>query len=351
MKKFLTITLGLFIVALLGSRFIRSLTPKEKIQAAGNLIFTFNGLPPDAPVFSIDDLKPGDCYLRPVTVQNNNGYAVPVAVKSAAIQNLNNLGSVLFLAIAENASQIYGVKTLNQFFIESTATLEGLPLSVVPANSQTQYLFKVCMPKEAGNEWQRTLLVFDLLFGRSGLDITPTPSPTPSLPPECADLAGLIQRVYYVPDTGGYFHASIYNDLIYGSAVADEIDASGGHDCIIAGDGDDYVRSEDGNDIIIGGNGNDTLRSGSGNDFVSGGPGDDVIDGGTGADYLDGGDGHDVINAGNQDDQVYGGPGNDKLSGSTGNDYLHGGADTDSLSGGSGTDTCLVGETLSSCEL
>lgn len=321
-----------------------------RVDAVGKLTFTFNGLPPNAPVFDVDDLKPGDCYTRDVVAQNDGQSALPISVAANGIQNPDDLGSVLFLTITEGAATLYGgpPRTLNQFFADSTATVDGLYLSSLSPTHTTVYQFQVCMPKEAGNEWQKTKIVFDLNFGRNS---TPTPTPTPSIPvpPECAPLQGKIDRVYHGTEGNDKIHGSIYNDLIYGYGGNDELDSSGGNDCVIGGDGNDILDPEDGSDIVVGGPGNDQIKGGSGDDVLYGNDGNDKITGGTGNDWLWGGPGNDTLNGDSGDDHVYGEAGNDTLKGESGTDFLDGGADTDNLNGGSGIDSCVNGETLSSC--
>lgn len=356
-RHFIILLLGSAIIGVLGQRFLAHLPAKERVEAVGNLTFTFNGLPPEAPVFNIDDLKPGDCYARTITAQNSGTTSVEVLVRPENIINPNNLDTILFFTIKSGSVTVYPETNLHQFL-----NLNSLLLSNLAANTTGIYDFTVCMPQEAGNEWQKTKLVFDLVFGRPSaptpsVTMYPSPtsgaSPTPTipLPPECAALAGKIQRIFYSPVTGGYLHGSIYNDLIIGSSVADDIDASGGDDCVVGGEGDDYIRAEDGSDIVLGGDSNDTIDSGSSADIVYGGAGNDTINSGSGNDLVYGGIGNDTINAGTGNDTVYGEAGNDNLSGSSDNDLLNGGPDVDSGYGGSGTDTCPLVETKLSCEL
>ncbi|MFO1105250.1 MAG: calcium-binding protein [Amaricoccus sp.] len=70
------------------------------------------------------------------------------------------------------------------------------------------------------------------------------------------------------------------NNLIYGTA---------GDDVINAGAGDDTVYGQAGNDRLLGGPGNDWLFGGPGNDTLDGGPGEDRLEGGAGNDryYVD----------------------------------------------------------------
>jgi Ca2+-binding RTX toxin-like protein len=151
------------------------------------------------------------------------------------------------------------------------------------------------------------------------------------------------------------------DDVLFGGACDDEIDALGGDDDVSAGSGNDLVRARAGNDIIDAGAGDDIVEAGAGNDIVYagagddivfGGAGNDVIFGGAGADRLYGGDGDDVIDggadgdmvlAGGGDDMVIGGAGHDMLQGGEGRDIVFGGDGDDDISGDAGADILVDG--------
>ena len=84
------------------------------------------------------------------------------------------------------------------------------------------------------------------------------------------------------------------------------------------------------NDVISGTADADEITGGDGNDLIFGGDGDDSIDGGSGRNILKGGDGHDYILGGNDDDVINGGSGNDTI-------FAHGGGDL--VTGDDGKDT------------
>ncbi|WP_165390183.1 calcium-binding protein [Thalassococcus sp. S3] len=123
------------------------------------------------------------------------------------------------------------------------------------------------------------------------------------------------------------------DDVLIGTADADQINALGG------------------NDIVEGGGGADTLDGGIGNDWLIGNQQADLLLGREGADTLDGGFGNDWL-VGNQQndvllgregfDTLYGGLGADSLLGNQGNDLLVGHEGADTLDGGLGNDR-LVG--------
>ena len=128
----------------------------------GNLIITWDTAP-NGPIFSLDDFKPGDCVEKTVKVKNGTNKSAKVFVTSTATEN-SNLSNATNIQIWAGTTSIYGPKTLNQFFLDSAPTA-GLYLSEVPANSTVIYKFKVCFDINAGNDYQKLKVVFDLTFG------------------------------------------------------------------------------------------------------------------------------------------------------------------------------------------
>lgn len=60
--------------------------------------------------------------------------------------------------------------------------------------------------------------------------------------------------------TGGNCDGTDENELILGSASADNIQGGKGDDCILGGDGNDNIRGEQGTDVCIGGPGTDSFH-------------------------------------------------------------------------------------------
>jgi Ca2+-binding RTX toxin-like protein len=124
------------------------------------------------------------------------------------------------------------------------------------------------------------------------------------------------------------------NNVIFGTGVADTINALDGDDFVSGAGGNDLVTGGIGNDILLGESGNDELIGNAGHDTILGGSGNDTITGddasATGNDILDGGEGNDVINGGNGDDIIYSSAGTDYAQGGAGNDVYFVYADEDS---------------------
>jgi Ca2+-binding RTX toxin-like protein len=76
------------------------------------------------------------------------------------------------------------------------------------------------------------------------------------------------------------------DDVLYGTAQNDTLDAGAGNDIALGLTGDDTIFGGEGNDLLVGGDGDDVLEGGAGNDVVRGGWGSDQLAGGTGRDEL-----------------------------------------------------------------
>ncbi|WP_263406630.1 putative Ig domain-containing protein [Candidatus Dactylopiibacterium carminicum] len=76
------------------------------------------------------------------------------------------------------------------------------------------------------------------------------------------------------------------DDVLYGTANGDILDAGAGNDIALGLAGNDTILGGDGNDLIHGGDGDDVLEGNAGNDVIYGGWGADQLTGGTGNDQL-----------------------------------------------------------------
>lgn len=135
--------------------------------AANELIVTWE-TSPNGPVFSLDDFKPGDCTEKQVVVKNDSDVATTVAVRSTNIED-SILSQAVSMEIYKNLTLIYGPQTLGQFFLDSSGT-DGLILSPISPNEEITYKFRACFDITAGNEYQKTKVIFDLVFGEITAD-------------------------------------------------------------------------------------------------------------------------------------------------------------------------------------
>ena len=123
------------------------------------------GVDSGEPIFDLDDIKPGDVITREIEATNNTGVAQYIGVVCSEVDEFKNLSEVLEIVIKANGITVYGgtlgVKTVEEFCSLSDPT----PLSVVSAGDTTTYTFIVTFPASAGNQYQQSRYVFDLIFG------------------------------------------------------------------------------------------------------------------------------------------------------------------------------------------
>lgn len=353
-------------------------SPPPIVRAVGDLNVNW-GVPDGDPIFVVMNMLPGDVESRTVEVVNGASSPRPVAIRGIKRAETASFSAILDFVISEEGTDLYGgvsatgLKTLQNFFDE-TATPSSVPLSTIDAGDTTHYTFKATFPASAGNEYQKALVIFDLILG---ID-----SP---IPPECLFIEFSGPPIFGT-ENDDFIQGTLGNDLVFALEGNDRVFTFGGDDCIVGGPGNDELRGETGKDIIFGnegddlvvgadgkdklfgGDGNDTIRGennddyiegGTGNDFITGGNGDDIIyaqdgndtvRGENGDDAIDGGAGIDNLDGGAGSDTVHGDAGDDTINGKANNDFLYGDADFDTIDGSSGTDTC-DGEVEANCEL
>jgi len=321
MRKKIALLLLPFVIFGLFSIF-QARAESASAQYYGGLIVD-TGVTHDGPLFTDFDFKPGDCKERTIKVKNTTNSEKKLTVRSTNVEETGNLSEALTMTISQNGNILYD-ESLKKFF-EDSMSLDGIILGKVAAGQTKFYKFKVCFNIEAGNEYQKKTVEFDLIFGDR---ISPI-----ELPEECSQLTGIITSVINGSDGNDRINGTSASELILGLGGNDRIDGGSGDDCIVDGDGNNRIEGGSGNDIIISGNGNNKVDGGAGQDKIYSGDGNDRIDGGSG------------------NDLIYSGPGNDEIKGESGNDYLNGGPDHDKINGNTGIDQCVDGEILSNCEM
>lgn len=275
----------------------------RRAEAHGDIKITYLHAPLDGPIFSVDDMKPGDCETRVVKVENSTNKASRVSLKPKNVVDNQGLGSAMNITIYDQ-NETYFEDTVENFYAS-----DWISLGFVKANKKQQYTLRVCMPIEIGNEFQATITSFDLAFNTKD----DNQGDHNNLPAECRDLKEEIKNTIIGTAGDDVLNGTSQNDFIDGKGGNDTINGKSGHDCIVGGDGNDNIKAGSGADIILGGKGQDDIDSESG------------------------------------DDKIYGQDDNDTIKAGSGDDYLDGGPGFDKLNGESGRDTCINGEVLSSC--
>ncbi len=254
--------------------------PGESSAHSYGRLIVDTGVRHDGPIFTVDDFKPGDCETRKITVKNNTKTTKDLTVRSANVEETGNLSDALTITISQNDEVLY--EESFDKFLEDSKTLNGITLDSLEHGQTKKYYFKVCFDINAGNEFQKKVIKFDLLFG----DVI---SPI-ELPLECAHLTGTITSVINGTEGNDRLYGTNASELILGLEGNDNINGKGGDDCIIGGEGNDKLVGGSGKDVLLGGAGNDELFGGSNNDFLDGGPDHDFLKGETGTDTCVGGE-------------------------------------------------------------
>ena len=328
--------------------------------AIGDLTINW-GVPTGNPIFVVTNMMPGDIESRSVIITNNASSSRPVAVRADPTSDLDNLSSVMDFVVFDGVVPVYGAgsptgdKTLADFFLESDP-ISGIPLSILGPGATTTYTFVATFDESAGNPFQGTSVIFDLIIG-IGFEV----------PAQCQNITFSGDPIFGTSGNDN-IKGTNYNDLIILFEGDDKANGSNGDDCIIGNEGNDKLNGSNGKDVVFGNEDNDNLDGSNGDDLLFGGTGDDKIFGtngndrifaeegddkveaSNGDDYAILGSGNDEIDAGNGNDYIEGNEGNDKMRGRNGNDTIIGGADIDEARGDLGTDTCDA-ETEVSCEI
>src|SRR3989344_5612656 len=331
--KLLKISILLLIVALLvmQTNVLQNIFKPNTAYAVGDLVVDWGiGVGDVGAIFTVTNMAPGDSEDEDVDVTNNAATGRPVAIKGVMTSETGSLSAALDIEITDGSTTLYA-NTLQQFFTDSLNP-DGISLLILDPSEAANLNIKVTFQDGAGNEFQNTSVVFNLIIG-IGVEV----------PAECEqiDLAGK----FPIFGTSGNDRILGTNrdDVIFAFEGNDRVFAHGGNDCIVGSEGVDELRGETGNDIIFGNEGNDLLIGAVGNDIIFGGSGADTIRGENGEDILEGEDGNDNMFGGNSDDIMHGGNGNDTMNGENGSDNVNGDTDNDTLIGGNGSDTLIGG--------
>lgn len=308
---------------------INSFLKPSTTYAVGDLTVNW-GVPEGDPIFVVSNFAPGETETQSVDVQNDAATDREVGIRGIQTALTDSFADVLEVTISEGGTDLYGPKTLAEFFADSTLP-NFVPLSTLGSSASTTYDITVKFSESAGNEFQNQNVVFDLEIGIDTL-----------VPAECQNITFTGQTIF---GTSGNdrINGTTGNDLIFGLEGNDRIFGFGGNDCIVGGLGNDELRGETGNDVLSGDEGNDLLIGAVGNDTIFGGDGDDNIRGENNNDIINAGIGDDRVTGGNGDDVISGGPGTDNLKGENGTDQVGGDLGDDTLDGGAGNDSLIGG--------
>lgn len=145
------------------------------------------GVPSGDPIFVVDDFKPCDVEKRKVTVKNEYDEPKLISVIGTNTQETGDIADVIDFVISANGTDIYGgtagAKTLKDFF-EEAVDPGGITLATLNHDQSEDFFFTATFDCDAGNEYQKKKVVFDLKIGVLVEDH------------QCPDVDGVV-KVYY----------------------------------------------------------------------------------------------------------------------------------------------------------
>ncbi|MEX0895538.1 MAG: fibronectin type III domain-containing protein [Patescibacteria group bacterium] len=133
--------------------------------------------PADTPLFSADNLVPGQKIAQTVTVTNTSAQAGDVVFQLENALVDSNLADAIVLRVFRDATLLYGPSALSGLF-DTPITLESLA-----GSSSQEYIFELQLLPNAGDELQGKSLSFDIELGFFFEDSTPSPTPSASPSP------------------------------------------------------------------------------------------------------------------------------------------------------------------------
>ena len=224
-------------------------------QAVGDLTVNWQS----DPLFFVQNFLPGDEETRTVIISNGGTSNRSLGLRAEMVSDPDNLSSQIFLTIKENGTEIFNTTSTLADLFNETAPPDFLQFAVLPPSTSATYEFIATFNPEAGDEYQGTSVVFDIIIGIAF-----------DLPTQCES----------IPFTG---------QVIFGTSKSENLNGTPRNDIILAFEGDDKVEGNNGDDCILGGPGNDRLNGNSGADAIFGEEDNDKLYGNNQNDYLDGG--------------------------------------------------------------
>ena len=215
------------------------------------------GVPSGQPIFNVPNFMPGDSETRTVIISNGSSSNRQLGLRAIPTLDLGSLSTQINIVINENGSPIFSAP-LSDLFLASTDP-NFIQFDILPPSTSATYEFIATFNPSAGDEYQGTSVVFDIVIGLAF-----------DLPRQCEA----------IPFTG---------KVVFGTSKSENLNGTPKNDIIIAFEGDDKVEGNNGDDCIIGGPGNDRLNGNNGKDAIFGDEGDDKLYGNNQDDFLDGG--------------------------------------------------------------
>lgn len=133
----------------------------NRTNKTGDLVFTYEGVKKERPLFVLKNLAPGQCLEKKVQVRNKGKGLVVVAIAGTNFQGDQNLGHSLKLSVISTQNHYEG--SLDQIVGQGGIDL----FSLTPRKREDMHI-TVCFPTDSENTLQDKTLNFDLEFGYGG---------------------------------------------------------------------------------------------------------------------------------------------------------------------------------------
>lgn len=164
LKKLIIIILAAYTIFLLiGKQAQKNLV--STVRAFGDLTVTYLAVPLGAPIFSVNNLYPGQSESRQIEVTSSGSVARFIAIKGIrqgpSDQTTPLLESEMTVAI--NGGDSPYAELLQTFFTESSG--DGISLGVVNPGETKTYTVTATLPTSVQNNMQNKQVIFDLTFG------------------------------------------------------------------------------------------------------------------------------------------------------------------------------------------
>src|SRR3989304_8414721 len=177
------LTIALIPVVIMGLYFVYQKTKVNEIYATDPLVVTYNADAPPDPMFTLDDMKPGDTYERCFTVKNNSSKAFSVEMSGFITLEEKDFSHILDILIYDQATN----DVIYQGLMKDLFSAFPFNLGNFPASAERTYCIEVYFPHDAGNEYQEAKAFFVFIWR--------TELPEDDIPPECEHLRRKIKSV------------------------------------------------------------------------------------------------------------------------------------------------------------
>jgi uncharacterized repeat protein (TIGR01451 family) len=132
------------------------LLPISRVSAANGFVVDFE----NTPLFKFDEtntIMPGDSYTRYMRLTNNTGENLTVNTKAIKGIEIGHLSDILNIVIKKDDNIIYSSTTLTAFF-----NIGNVPLAPLAIGETAIYYYTISFDAQAGNEYQRNILNFNI---------------------------------------------------------------------------------------------------------------------------------------------------------------------------------------------